>query len=209
MYFLGVTEGLRGWRGALAPGGAVAFSQGVYLGGDEPQAVCDFWAGEPGLPDRAALREQVGVAGFEVIATRLLTGGPWEAYYDSLAREAAALRPGATREMAAVLDGAERETAMGFCLLGNVAAAAKHALDHHGHVRCRDGDSQRHRIVIYIDVHVMARVRGCGPQRQGVGSRDGACGGACVQHHILAVCTDLDVIGVPPLCLGLLPHHVY
>ncbi|MGR3591343.1 MAG: histone deacetylase family protein [Limimaricola soesokkakensis] len=27
---------------------------------------------------------------------------------------------------------AETETAMGFCLLGNVAAAAKHALDHHG-----------------------------------------------------------------------------
>ncbi|WP_341212597.1 histone deacetylase family protein [uncultured Limimaricola sp.] len=27
---------------------------------------------------------------------------------------------------------AERETAMGFCLLGNVAAAAKYALDHHG-----------------------------------------------------------------------------
>jgi len=27
---------------------------------------------------------------------------------------------------------AERETAMGFCLLGNVAIAAKHALDHHG-----------------------------------------------------------------------------
>jgi len=27
---------------------------------------------------------------------------------------------------------AERETAMGFCLFGNVAAGAKHALDHHG-----------------------------------------------------------------------------
>ena len=27
---------------------------------------------------------------------------------------------------------AERETAMGFCLLGNVAIAAKHALEHHG-----------------------------------------------------------------------------
>ncbi|EEX14380.1 methyltransferase type 12 [Citreicella sp. SE45] len=112
IYFLGVTEGLRGWRGALAPGGAVAFSQGVYLGGDEPQAVRDFWAGEPALPGRAALREQVEAAGFEVTATRLLTGAPWQAYYDSLAREAAALRPAATREMAAVLDGAEREIAL-------------------------------------------------------------------------------------------------
>ena len=38
IYFLGVTEGLRAWRAALAPGGTVAFSQGVFLGGDEPQA---------------------------------------------------------------------------------------------------------------------------------------------------------------------------
>ena len=30
---------------------------------------------------------------------------------------------------------AERETAMGFCFFGNVAAAAKHALDHHGLTR--------------------------------------------------------------------------
>ncbi|MFQ1701432.1 histone deacetylase family protein [Loktanella agnita] len=30
---------------------------------------------------------------------------------------------------------AERETAMGFCLFGNVAIAAKHALDHHGLTR--------------------------------------------------------------------------
>lgn len=72
----------------------------------------DFWAGEPALPDRAALREQVEAAGFEVTATRLLTGARWRAYYDSLAREAAALRPGATPEVAAVLDGAEREIAL-------------------------------------------------------------------------------------------------
>ncbi|MFB9148417.1 histone deacetylase family protein [Roseovarius ramblicola] len=39
---------------------------------------------------------------------------------------------------------AERETAMGFCLFGNVALAAKHALDHHGLARVA---------VVDFDVH--------------------------------------------------------
>ena len=39
---------------------------------------------------------------------------------------------------------AEAETAMGFCFLGNIAAAAKHALDHHGLSRVA---------IVDVDVH--------------------------------------------------------
>lgn len=112
IYFLGVTEGLRAWRAALAPGGVVAFSQGVFLGGDEPQAVRDFWAPEPALTDREGLRAQVAEAGYEILDTRLLIGAPWEAYYGSVTREIAALRPGASPAMAEVLDASEREVAL-------------------------------------------------------------------------------------------------
>ncbi|MCA0961199.1 class I SAM-dependent methyltransferase [Salipiger bermudensis] len=112
IYFLGVTEGLQAWRGALAPGGVVAFSQGVFLGDDEPQAVRDFWIAEPALPDREGLRAQVAEAGFEVLDTRLLIGAPWQAYYEGLTREIAALRDDATPAMTAVLDACAQEVAL-------------------------------------------------------------------------------------------------
>ncbi|MGR3378509.1 class I SAM-dependent methyltransferase [Salipiger abyssi] len=112
IYFLGVTEGLRAWRDALAPGGAVAFSQGVLLGEDEPQAVRDFWAPEPEITTCEGVLEQVTDAGFEVIDSKLLIGAPWAAYYDSLSVQIAVLRPGASAAMAEVLDGADREIAL-------------------------------------------------------------------------------------------------
>lgn len=112
IYFLGVTEGLQAWRGALAPGGVVAFSQGVFLGDDEPQAVRDFWVAEPALTDREGLRAQVAEAGFEVLDSRLLIGAPWQAYYEGLTREIAALRDDATPAMTAVLDACAQEVAL-------------------------------------------------------------------------------------------------
>ncbi|MCR8549751.1 methyltransferase domain-containing protein [Salipiger sp. P9] len=112
IYFLGVTEGLTAWRKALAPGGVVAFSQGALQGGDEPQAVRDFWAPEPGITTCDGVLAQVEAAGFEVIGTRLLTGAPWQAYYDSLSARIEALRPGASPAMAEVLAGSEREIAL-------------------------------------------------------------------------------------------------
>lgn len=72
IYFLGVTEGLRAWRAALAPGGTVAFSQGVFLGGDEPQAVRAFWAPEPALTDREGCGRR-----WPRPATRFSTRGCW------------------------------------------------------------------------------------------------------------------------------------
>lgn len=112
IYFLGVTEGLRAWAPALAPGGVVAFSQGVLLGGDEPQAVRDFWAPEPGITSCEGVLGQVAEAGYEVIDSKLLIAAPWAAYYDSLEAQIAALRPGASKAMGEVLDGAEREIAL-------------------------------------------------------------------------------------------------
>ncbi|EPX85000.1 class I SAM-dependent methyltransferase [Salipiger mucosus] len=112
IYFLGVIEGLRAWREALAPGGAVAFSQGVLPEGEVPQAVRDFWSAEPDITDQDGLLAQVEAAGYAVIDTRWLTATPWAAYYDSLEREIAALRPGASAAMTEVLDGAAREIAL-------------------------------------------------------------------------------------------------
>lgn len=111
LYFLGVTEGLRGWREALAPGGVVAFSEPVLEPGASGGARV-FWDGYPGITDWAGVAANAEAAGYAVLATRRLEGAPWEAYYRPLAERAAALRPQADGELTAVLDEAEREIAL-------------------------------------------------------------------------------------------------
>ena len=91
LYFLGVTEGLRAWRGALNPGGWVAFSHPVWLGNAPSEAARAFWEGEP-VDSLDDLRSKVGAAGFEIRAERLLAGAPWEAYYGPLKVRIADLR---------------------------------------------------------------------------------------------------------------------
>lgn len=84
LYFLGVTEGLSGWRAALAPGGWVAFSEPVLLDGEQPQAVREFWAEYPAITDLAGIAARVTAAGYRVRGHRLIVGAPWSAYYDPL-----------------------------------------------------------------------------------------------------------------------------
>ncbi|MBM9593063.1 class I SAM-dependent methyltransferase [Roseitranquillus sediminis] len=104
LYFLDVTDGLVAWRDALAEGGAVAFSQLCYLVPNPPDEVRTFWQRYPAMTDVAGVAGQVEAAGYETLATRVLSDAAWEAYYRPLEEQIAALRPGASAELAAVLD---------------------------------------------------------------------------------------------------------
>ena len=110
LYFLGITNGLCGWRAALAPGGMVAFSEPV-LGAGASAAARAFWADYPDVSDMAGIAARVASAGFGVKAHRMIVGAPWADYYTALAGRVAALRPGADAELAGVLDAAEAEIA--------------------------------------------------------------------------------------------------
>lgn len=113
LYFLGVTEGLAGWRGALKPGGWVAFSEPVLLDGPQPDAAIAFWADYPSITGLDGIAERVGAAGYTIAGHRLITGAPWAAYYDPLRARIAELRardPDAA--LTAALDENAREIAL-------------------------------------------------------------------------------------------------
>ena len=84
-YFEGVTESLTRFAAQLAPGGHVAFSEPVKPGPTAPQAAHDFWAEYPAITTADGIEARVTAAGFRTLATRLIVGAPWAAYYDPLA----------------------------------------------------------------------------------------------------------------------------
>ncbi|MGY6549825.1 MAG: class I SAM-dependent methyltransferase [Roseinatronobacter sp.] len=110
LYFLGVTEGLRGWRPALAAGGVVAFSEPCLLPRPS-EAARAFWAEYPAISDVAGIRARVQAAGYRVLGEQMQVGDAWEAYYIPMAKRIERLRPAATGALAAALDAAEREIA--------------------------------------------------------------------------------------------------
>ncbi|WP_299725406.1 class I SAM-dependent methyltransferase [uncultured Tateyamaria sp.] len=81
LYFLGVTAGLQGWRDALKPGGAVAFSEPVLLETPPSDPARAFWEEYPQITDLAGITAQVTAAGYSVQAHRMIVGAPWETYY--------------------------------------------------------------------------------------------------------------------------------
>ncbi len=110
LYFLGVTEGLTRWRTALAPGGAVAFSEPCLLSRPSDAARA-FWAEYPQITDVAGIRARVAAAGYRVLGEQMQIGDAWEAYYIPMAKRIAKLRPEATGALSEALDEAEREIA--------------------------------------------------------------------------------------------------
>lgn len=110
LYFLGVTEGLKTWRPALAPGGVVAFSEPCLLPRPS-EAARAFWAEYPEISDVAGIRARVQAAGYRVLGEQMQVGDAWEAYYIPMAKRIEKLRPEAKGALAEALDEAEREIA--------------------------------------------------------------------------------------------------
>ncbi|WP_299686940.1 class I SAM-dependent methyltransferase [uncultured Tateyamaria sp.] len=84
LYFLGVTDGLRGWHGALNTGGRIAFSHPVLPRTPPSEAVMRFWEEYPEVTDPQGIEDQVTAAGYNVMAHRMIIGAPWQAYYDPM-----------------------------------------------------------------------------------------------------------------------------
>ncbi|MEX5729244.1 trans-aconitate methyltransferase [Rhodovulum iodosum] len=112
LYFLGVSEGLGRWRAALAPGGAVAFSQACWFTDTPSERARAYWAAEyPQMTGVAGVTAQVRAAGFQVLGQRPVSDAAWEAYFSPMEQRVATLRPGADAALAAVLDEADEEIA--------------------------------------------------------------------------------------------------
>lgn len=109
LYFLGVTEGLIGWRDALAPGGRVAFSEPCLPDGPAPRADA-FWADYPAATDAAGIACRIEAAGWRICATRLIAGGAWEAYFTPMQRRIDTLR--GDPSLGAAIEAEEREIAL-------------------------------------------------------------------------------------------------
>lgn len=111
IYFHGVTVALQGWRAALAPGGAVVFSQGCLFQPGPPDEVTALFGDVP-LGDADHIAGEIEAAGYDLIASRKVSDAAWEAYYQPQEARIATLRPGADPALAQILDEAENEIAV-------------------------------------------------------------------------------------------------
>ncbi len=111
-YIMGVSEALSAWRVLLRPGGAVAFTDAVWLRSDPPEAVRALWTEYPAMADREGIRRRVRGAGFELIGDFVLPPSAWwDDYYGPMEQRLTVLREGyaGDPEALAVLEAEGRE----------------------------------------------------------------------------------------------------
>ncbi len=110
VYFLGIEGALSAWRGRLAPGGTIAFSEPCYFTDTPSDGARAFWEGEGvTLATEAGVMDQIAAAGYEILATRRLSDIAWESYYRPMEARIAELRPGADARLTKALDEATAE----------------------------------------------------------------------------------------------------
>lgn len=109
VYFVGIEAALARWHPALAPGGAVAFSEPCLFTDTPSDGAVAFWEGYERLTDAAGIAAQVTAAGFETLATRKVSNMGWEGYYRPMQDRIHKLRIGADARMNAALDEAQAE----------------------------------------------------------------------------------------------------
>jgi hypothetical protein len=86
IYFLGVTEALRTWRPLLAPEGAVAFTEPIWLVDSPPEEVSDWWLSEyPAITNDEGVRTRIRAANYRTIASFPLPASAWwDEYYEPM-----------------------------------------------------------------------------------------------------------------------------
>lgn len=105
LYFLGVRDGLTGWRAHLTDAGAVIFSELCWTGKPRSASVSSFWAQYEAMQAWQGVLADTEAAGYRVVTHRFLSRAAWANYYDPLqARIELLRRSNPTRELAAALD---------------------------------------------------------------------------------------------------------
>jgi len=110
LYFLGVEDGLKRMRSKLAPGGALAFSELVWLvANPDPALMADLEADYADMRGLGTLKRRIDAAGYDRMGLQVLSDAAWEAYYTPMEARIARLRPGADAALAKVLDEGQHE----------------------------------------------------------------------------------------------------
>lgn len=92
LYFLGVTEGLAGWRSVLAPEGKIAFSEPCFTTDAPSEVARAFWQGYPAVSGIDGIRARIEAAGFRELGHRMVIGQGWADYYGPMEQRIALLR---------------------------------------------------------------------------------------------------------------------
>jgi SAM-dependent methyltransferase len=86
IYVVGFENGLRLWRGLLAPGGHLAVTEACWTRPDPPPACLSFWEQEyPAIRDVASRLEAIDASGYESVGHFTLPPSSWwDDYYRPL-----------------------------------------------------------------------------------------------------------------------------
>ena len=93
-YIMGVPDALAAWHERLKPGGAIGFTDAVWLTDEPPRTLAEWWqAGYPDMGDAQRLVDRVADAGFEVLGHFVLPESAWwDDYYKPMEARIAGLR---------------------------------------------------------------------------------------------------------------------